>query len=382
MENADIYTAISTIANDVSSLPIKVTDTSFNNNEELEYLLNTEPNAVMSGKNLIYVLIVNAILNGNSFAQIERDKNGIPINIHHLSNDRVTIQKNNSTDYTTELIYEVRQNGKDSKTKEIKAQNIIHIMPFSTDGIKGVSPLVSLRSDIEAQQNSKKFFNSFFKNGTQSGGTIKVASDLDSEAKELIRQEFQRINAGTENSHKVLVLDEAMSYEPIKVDTEILKLINESKYSTQQVAKVLGLPLHKMGIETHSQSLEQASNDYLINTLSNYISVLESEFNRKLFNDKTLRMNNKITFSADKYKYVDAKTKREIIKNDYELGLISQNEAREEIGKPALENGDRFIQSLNYMNSELIDNYQVQKVKDVQKNVVDEPLEEKGDTDE
>lgn len=379
IENADIYTAINTIAGDISSLPIQVTNGEFERNPELEYVLNTEPNSVMSGKDFIFILIVNSILNGNAYASIERDENGIPSALHYISNDRIqNIKKLSNNNYNIELIYEIKDIGNSVNTREIKAQDIIHIKPFTTDGVKGRSPLIALQDDIESQSNSKRFFNNFFKNGTQSGGIIKVAGDLNSEDKEAVREAWQVANAGSDNAHKIIVLDEGTTYDPIKVETEILKLINESKYSTQQVAKVLGLPLHKMKIETHSVSLEQANSDYVINTLNSYISALQSEFNRKLFADKALRQNNKIKFNTDLYKYVDAKTKREIIKSDYELGLISLNEAREELGKPPLES-DRHIQSLNYMNSDLIDDYQLKRVEGVQKNVVDEEPSKGGE---
>lgn len=373
IENADIFTAVNTIASDISSLPIKVTDSSFENNVELEYLLNTEPNSVLSGKSLIYILIVNAILNGNAYAQIERDKNGVPIGLHNISNDRVqSIKKKSNANHNTEIVYEIRQLGGKSETKKVQSQDIIHIKPFTTDGFTGKSPLIALKDDIETQRNSKKFFSNFFKNGTQSGGIIKVAGDLNSEDKEAVREAWQQANSGTDNSHKIIVLDEGTTYDPIKVDTEILKLINESKHNTVQVAKVLGMPLHKMKIETHSVSLEQANSDYVINTLNSYISAIESEFNRKLFADRALRQNNKIKFNTDAYKYSDSKTKVENIRAQVELGLMSINEGREMMNLPPIENGDRYIQSLNFMDSELISEYQLQRVSNVQKNVVDE----------
>lgn len=373
IENADIFTAINTIASDISSLPIKVTDGSYNNNLELEYLLNTEPNSVLSGKNFIYILIVNSILNGNAYAQIERNENGIPIGLHYISNDRVqNIKKKSNNNFNTEVIYEIRQLGNSSKTKSISSQDILHIKPFTTDGFIGRSPLIALKDDIETQSNSKKFFSNFFRNGTQNGGIVTVSGDLNADDKEVIRGEWQKANAGSDNAHKIIVLDEGVTYSPIKVDVEVLKLINESKHNTIQVAKVLGMPLHKMKIETHSVSLEQANSDYVINTLNSYISALESEFNRKLFADKALRQNNKIKFNTDVYKYSDAKTKVENVKAQVELGLLSINEGREMMNLAPIDGGDRYIQSLNFMDSTLINEYQLKRVDGIKKNVVDE----------
>lgn len=373
IENSDVFTAIHTIASDVSSLPLKVKDSKHESNDELEYLLNTEPNSVLSGKDLKYILIVNAILNGNAYAEIERDDNGIPINLHYISNDRIeNIKKKSNRKHTYELNYEIKPLGNTAKNRLVNSQNMIHIKPFSTDGIIGKSPLIALKDDIETQRNSKKFFNSFFKSGQQAGGIIRVDGDLNTEQKNEIRESWQAANSGENNAHKIIVLDEGTSYEQIKVDTEILKLINESKHNTIQVAKVLGMPLHKMGIETHSTSLEESNSEYVINTLNSYISNIESELNRKLFTDKAVRQSNQITFNTDVYKYADAQTKNENVKAKYELGIISLNEARQELGHSPIDKGDRYIQSLNYMNAELVDKYQLQQSTNVQKNVVDE----------
>ncbi|MCD2137177.1 phage portal protein [Salinicoccus halitifaciens] len=383
IENSAVFTAIRTIAGDISALPIKVKDSKYDYNEELEYLLNVEPNSVMTGKDLKYILIANAILNGNSYAEIERDSNGVPVALHHITNDKVVnIKKKSTTKYLVELEYEVQKIGKGSGNRKVNGEDMIHIKPFTLDGLIGKSPLIALKEEIETEKHSKRFFTNFFKNGTQAGSILNVQGNLNADDKEVIREKWQEANAGSDNAHKVIVLDDGTSYEPIKVDTEILKLINESKHSDVKVAQVLGVPLHKMKIETHSMSLEQANSDYVINTLNDYISSFESELNRKLFNVKAMRQENKISFNTDVYKYVDAKTKREIVKADWEMGLIDLNEAREEIGKPPVEGGDRRIQSLNYMNVDLIDEYQLKRVDSVQNNTVDEATLEGGENDE
>lgn len=376
IENADVYTAIHTIASDVSSLPLRVTNDSYNSNPELEYMLNIEPNLVMNGKSLIYILIANSILNGNAYAQIERDSNGIPVALHHITNDRVlNIKKYSNKNHNIKLIYEVKYLDK-SGTKEIDSQDILHIKPFSLTGFQGMSPLTALATDLDIQKNSKNFFSNFFKNGTMTGAVITKQGDLNPEQLAEFAKNWSERNSGVKNAHKTIVLDESTKYEPIKVDTEILKLVNSSNSSTLAVAKVLGLPLHKLKIETHSMSLEEANNDYLINTLNSYISEIESELNRKLFVDRDARQTHKITLDISAYKYADSKTKIETVKAKYEMGLISNEEARGELDYAPTGNTPRFIQSLNYMNSELIDNYQMEKVKQVQKNVVDEePLE-------
>lgn len=383
IENADVYTAIHTIASDVSSLPLIVTNDSYNRNPELEYMLNTEPNLVMNGKSLIYILIANSILNGNAYAQIERDSNGIPVALHHMTNDRVVnIKKHSNKNHNTRLKYEIKYLDK-SGTKEVDAQDILHIKPFiSLDGFLGRSPLLALSTELEIQKNSKNFFSNFFRNGTMTGAVITKEGDLNPEQLAEFAKQWSERNSGVKNAHKTIVLDESTKYEPIRVETSILELINNSNSSTLAVAKVLGLPLHKLAIETHSMSLEEANNSYLINTLNSYISEIQSELNRKLFADRDARQNHKIALDISAYKYADSKTKIETVKAKYEMGLISNEEARGELDYAPTGNTPRFIQSLNYMNSELIDDYQQKKANQVQKNVVEESPAEGGEIDE
>lgn len=373
IENADVLSGLNILGGDLSSLPIKVLDSKFESDKELEYLFNIEPNLAMTGKDLIYVTVVNAILTGNSYIEIERNESGHPVGLHYISNDRiVNIKKKSSKRYIQELIYEVRDFGDTSKTRDIKGSDVIHFKIISTDGLIGRSPLLSLKDTLEADAASKKFFSSYFKQGTSAGGIINVAGDLNSEDKQAVREAWEQANSGLSNSHRIVVLDEGTTYSPITVDNEVLKLINNSNHNSIMIAKVLGIPLHKFGIETHSISLEQAGNDYVINTLNHYIDALETEFNRKLFADKTMRQSYSIKFDTSVYKYADSKTKVENVKAQVELGLLSINEGREMMNLPPIENGDRYIQSLNFMDSELISEYQLKRVDGIQKNVVDE----------
>ncbi|WP_264879277.1 phage portal protein, partial [Sporosarcina sp. NCCP-2378] len=178
---------------------------------------------------LKFILVANALLNGQSYAEIVRSPRGVPIAIYHLNNSKVKYRQDETTGF--QLIYEYQE--KAGTLRRIPKENILHMKFFSLDGIEGKSPLLSLEEDLTTQRNSKKFLSNFFKNGTQSGGLLKYkGGKLAKEAREKLRDEWQNANAGSDKAHKVLVLDETMEYEPIEVDTEILKLINTSVHNT------------------------------------------------------------------------------------------------------------------------------------------------------
>ena len=360
IKNSDIFTAVMMISSDVASLRLEMMKENIkDSSDELLPLFNIKPNKYYTGYQLKFIMMANALLNGQSFAEIVRDSRGKPTAIYHMPNSKVTYEQSAATNY--EMVYKFTES--DKRERKIPSQNVIHLKFFSLDGIEGKSPLISLDDDLATQTNSKKFLANFFKNGTQAGGILKMSgAKLSKEAREKLREEFQKANSGTQQAHKILVMDETMSYEPIEIDTEILKLINTSNHSTQQVAKAFGIPRHKFGLETMNMSLEQMNQDYLINTLSSYLESFVGELNFKLISDSDLGKK-RYWFNTDNQKIIDAEKKNKIIRELRDGGLISTDEGREMIGLPPLPNGlgAKNLVSLNFTTLDALEAYQMAK---------------------
>src|SRR5699024_11222481 len=205
------------------------------------------------------------------------------------------------------LVYEVT-NG--DKKREIQPSDILHFKFFTLDGLHGVSPLKSLKHDLSMQNDSKRFLANFFKNDTQTGGILKMKhGKLSKEARDKVKEEWQKSNAGVSNAHKVLVIDETFDYEPIEVDTEVLKLINASTFSTETIGKTYRIPRHKLGLETSNMSLETANLDYLTSTLNSYLKVITNEMNFKLSKNH----DEEYEFDTAPFKTTDVETLNKIV---------------------------------------------------------------------
>lgn len=360
IKNSDVFTAVNMIASDVASLRLEmlkddVKDTS----DPFLSVFNTRPNQYYTGYQLRFILMANALLNGQSFAEIVRDRAGAPVEVFHIPNSKISYKQDASTGF--KLVYDYQETA--SKVRKIPSEDMLHIKFFSLDGIEGKSPLLSLQEDLNTQANSKKFLSNFFKNGTQNGGLLTYkGGKLSKEARNKLRDEWQESNSGADKAHKVLVLDETMEYKAIQIDTEILKLINTSVHSTVQIAKAYGIPRFKFGLETSNMSLEQMNLDYLINTLSPYLESFVSELNFKLIPIDKLS-SNRYWFNTDNKKIIDAETKNKIIKDQRDTGIISTDEARAKHGFPPLPNGlgAKNLVSLNYTTLDMLEEYQMKK---------------------
>ncbi|PAD94358.1 phage portal protein [Terribacillus saccharophilus] len=357
IKNSDIFTAVHTLASDVAGSPISVMKSNIKDDDtHLFHLLNNKPNPHYSGYFLKYLFMVTALLNGESFVHILRDAAGDPSDLYHRPISDVVTKEDKKGIY-----YELRLG---NKTQRVEASDMLHFRFFTLDGITGISPITSLSYELKTQEASKRLLFDFFKKGTTASGTLtmKGKAQLSREAKDNIREKFEKQFSGASNNQRIIVLNDGEVFEQIQVDTEILKLVNGYTHGTLQIAKAFGLPPHKLGIEQPNTSLEQSNLDYLTNTLSRYFNASIAEMKFKLLPDP-LHYLYDLEYDISKFKMTDSKTKRENVTALMQASIYSINDARKEYGKPPIENGDKHLVSLNYTTLDQLEEYQMAKSK-------------------
>ncbi|MGE7691337.1 phage portal protein [Lysinibacillus sp. NPDC097214] len=322
LRNSDIFAAVKILAGDIASSELM-------GNGKIVKLLNNMPNTYTDSWHFFFSIAANVLLNGNAFAEIERDSSGKVIAIHQLSNSVSVKQLDNGS-----IVYETTTD--DGKQYKLDSEDILHFKHFTTDGLVGVSPLYALNGELKLQDSGNKLLSGFFNRGVNGGGILKVKkSDLDATAKEAIRKKFDEANGSTDNALKTIVLDETFEYTPIQINTEILKLVNSNDWTTKQIAKVYGLSTDRLGVEANHSNTEQSNKMYLQNTLTHYLKAFEGELYNKLGVE--------ITFNVDRFNS-DAQTTFENAVKAVETSIMTINEARKKIGLDPIENGDRLIE--------------------------------------
>src|SRR5699024_10186445 len=103
-------------------------------------------------------------------------------------------------------------------------------------------------------------------------GTVNNAS------KTQIRKDFEEVNG----SGGTIVLDDSQEFTESKINTEVLKLIRANEFSTQQIAKVLGIPINRFGQELVNSSDTGQNDIYIASTIAMYESSICDELNLKL----------------------------------------------------------------------------------------------------
>ena len=331
LTNSDIYTGVNIIAGDIAQSPFKPVNNSIID-ENLLTLLNKEPKTNQSHYTMMYAVVSNLILTGNAYVLIHRNNDNSVKEFEFVETQQVNVIR----DLATGLYrYEVNMPYGNIMYK-CKPNDILHFKLSTTDGWLGRSPLLSLNEEISLQTNGLKVLNNFFSKGVFSGGILKLLNGtVNNQTKAKIREDFEKVNG----AGGTIVLDETQEFNENKINTEVLKLIQANKFSTQQIAKVLGIPINRFGQELVNSSDTGQNDIYIASTIAMYESSICDEINLKLGVELELDLSKlRQDTKEDRLRRIaEGKVKSEFAQ------ALTVNDAREYLGFTEIDGGDALL---------------------------------------
>lgn len=331
LTNSDIYTGVNIIAGDIAQSPFKPLET-VTIDEGLLYLLNKEPKTNQSHYTMMYAVVSNLILTGNAYVLIHRNNDDSVKELEFVETQQVNVIR----DLATGLYrYEVNMPYGNIMYK-CDPRDILHFKLSTTDGWLGRSPLLSLNDEISLQTNGLKVLNNFFSKGVFSGGILKLLNGtVNNSAKKQIRDDFEAVNG----NGGVVVIDDSQEFTDSKINTEVLKLIQANKFSTQQIAKVLGIPVSRFGQELVNSSDTGQNDIYIASTIAMYESSICDEINLKLGVELELDLSKlRQDTKEDRLRRIaEGRVKSEFAQ------ALTVNDAREYLGFTEIEGGDTLL---------------------------------------
>lgn len=357
LRNSDVLTAVSHVASNVARFPIVILDDDKNavkNIKSVDYLLNKHPNDMLSAYHWRFLMTVNSILTGDGFSRIIRDPHTkVPLEIQYFPPSQTYIDDSDVTNIKYEFT-PINQKG-GSQTIVVPAEDVIHFMFFTYDGIHGRSPLLSLADEIGLQDDGIKTLRRFFKSGLK-GGLLKAKGKLSPEARLKTRKAFEYAQANS-NAGSPIVTDDTFDYSPIEIDTNVLQLINSNNYSTAQIAKALHIPAYKLAVNSPNQSIKQLNEDFITSDLPYYFKPIASNLEMTMLTDRQ-RHNCHIEFDTRKETGMSMDDVQKGVTNN----IITPNEGRVRMGLVKSDNPDldRFQSTLNTVFLDKKEEYQKQ----------------------
>ena len=370
MNIAAVYACVRILSNHVAMLPLQLYQEVRGKKKKIHdhpiaRLIETRPNPYMTPFQFKQTMESHRQLYGNAYAEIEWGKDGYPKALWVLNPllTKVVMEKDNNGNLKRYLVQTTLVNG---KVVYLPYSSVLHIRGLSTNGIIGKSPIDVARETIGIQIAGQKFTGKFYANGTMSSGVLKVPQSLKPEAKQIIRQEWEKFNNGIDNSHRVAILDAGLDYQSLGIKQCDAQYIETQKFSIAEIARIFNVPLHMLAdLERATFSnIEQQSLEFVRDTLSPLLISWEQELQYQLFTDDEINIKRYyFKFNLNSLLRGDSTNRAAYYEKMINLGIYSINEVRELEDKDKIKNGDKHYMSLNYIDIDLMNEYQKQKVK-------------------
>ena len=332
------------IASNIAYLPVKLYK--MENGEKVEIkddyrvdMLNRSNSLFDSSFNLMYSITKNLVLYGTSYIYLQKGNRNNIDNIFYLHYKDVSpqlVKVGNMYDY--KFSFSFFQEFKEVSSDEMMV--IAKDVKRSTD-INGVGVLEknakALRLALEEMNNSSNAL------GNKLPAYLSTPNSLSPKAKENIRASFK----GLAKSNEVPIFEEGLSYNTVTLNPEELELLSARKYSAEICSQILGVPFTYLVSSASSYATSAEESTRFVKSLMPYIVVIQQGFERFLLTEKEKKAGYFFELDTKQLLKASVSEMNEYLSKQVNVGALSPNEMRRELGLPKVEGLDYYTVQVN-----------------------------------
>jgi HK97 family phage portal protein len=320
--------------------------------KRMNYLLQEEPNPLMSGPALWEQVTINRLMWGNGFVYIERDVFGDPVHLWLAECGGFDLGNN-----TYNITY-MTNYGPMMKVN-VKPQDIMHFpntFRFD-DGIWGKSTLRYAAETLSLIKTEKaQSLETAAKGGRVKLiiGEEKPASTQGTLASGLLSKDAMNDYADEINDRiyqkDVVAMRGLDKIQNISMSAQDMQLIEQLNLGLDDVARFWAVPRPLLMLDTnsHYNDYSNATMEFLSRTIGPDKTDMEKEIARKLLGVKYYGVR-RIHICDKPLLAMDPERQAKVAKMQLEAGIKTVNELRAENDMPTVENGDEPMASANLL---------------------------------
>lgn len=362
--NSEIYndltvrSCVDTIARHVSKLKpahiIKDQEGRHSQDSKINTLLSSRPNIYMSTADFLYKMTSQLLYYGNSFIYVQRDSNNDIYGFYPIDFATCELKEVNNALYLKFNFYT-------GKTIAVPYSDIIHIRRnFSSHDFLGQDAYQPLQETLSNLFKARRSISNKVENSGKLSGVLKIKGNVGQEnwitQAKLFANNFMSFSNDTGG---IAAVDSSTDFVPITNQVESAE-DTQLKYLQKEVYSYFGITeaiVNGNYTETEWQAFYES-------TIEAIKIQLSQEFTAKVFTEQERKYGNIIDFNSNRLTYASTANKVSMIKELGALGLLTTNEARELFDLAPVEDGDKRLVSLNYINADKADEYQLNKEKE------------------
>ena len=281
MRHVAVMACVSILSGDVAKIPLGVYRRLPNGGKEFlkDHYLNRllrSPNGWQDGFEFKEMLQASLVLRGNGYAVAVRNQRGDPLYLVPIHPDRVGLFEAPSGEY----FYAVTRNGLHEMAMLrdqpllIPSRDMFHLrwLPM-WNSLLGSSRLSMVRQSIGLSMGLEEHQARFVGQGARTGGVLSTDQKFASkEAREQLREEWQRLQAGPKNSGAVAILEQGLKWEPLGLSMVDSQFIESRNFQLRDIARAFDVPPYKLAIEGEAEgpAMVQMGQEYLNGPISGY----------------------------------------------------------------------------------------------------------------
>lgn len=315
-------------------------------NNNLTRLIAEQPNELDNAFSFYYKVISLLYLNNNAFIYIQRDSQGIPTGLYPLQPDCYKL-----LEYKGDVYVSFHFRSGNYYTAPLK-DDIIHLKRFyCEDEVMGAStePIIKTMSIKHIIQEG--IVNAIKTTQSIKGILKTTKAMLKPEDIKRTRDRFVEDFINSSNNGSIASIDATTDFMPISM--------NPQTASEGQVNEINNEIKNYYGLSDaiiSNHYTEEEWNAFYNSCIEPLALQMSLEFTNKLFTLTERYFGNKIVFEASRLEYASNNTKIAIAR--YMNNYMTINEIRKVFNLEPIEDGDRVLQDLNHIDSNIANDYQ------------------------
>ena len=244
-------------------------------------LLNFSPNPAagdITAYHFWQSKIFEAVVAGDSFAEIERNRMGMPVALYHLDRGRMTPRY----DASGRLYYEHRNPS--GQMTPLAPRDVFHVRGPTYDGVTSYRLWEVGRLLFETARAVEVFGASYFANGAHVGEVFESDKTLTQDQWDRLEQQLDEQHAGPGAANDYMILENGLKIRRLAESLEVAQFIQTRQHLVEEVCRFAGVPPHKVFhlLRMTFNNVEEMNIDYRNETLVPWAVPIQQEIGIKL----------------------------------------------------------------------------------------------------
>lgn len=317
-------------------------------NSKLQFLLGTRPNPYMSTFDFIYKTVSMLYTSNNAFVFCHSDINGNIDGFYPIPYKNFELLEAKGKFFGRFIC-------NNSIPLVIPYEELIHLRRhFNEDDFVGSNQLRVLEPTKKLNDSVVESIVNGVQTSNKLQGLLKATSIVQEDELDAMKDKFVKSYMNISNTSGVAILDKKLEFqqiklEPVLIDEKHMEAVSNDLFRYYGISE-------NIVQSDYSESEYDAFYNGVIEPLAIQFS---EELTSKILTEREIQTGSRIILSAERMGFASMETRVKAIQTLMPLGILSINESRKIMEMDDIKNGDRHLVSLNFVDLEQANKYQV-----------------------